>query len=151
MFTAMNDRAARARRRVQPLRDELLARAVLAGDEHVRVGRPDALHQLQNRLHLRRLGDHLRQMVAAEQLVLRLEPLRASQRAAELDLRREDRHEPRVVPRLLDVVARAAPHRFDRVVDAAPRRHDDDRHVRLERLQRRQQVEPFLPDVVSRV
>ena len=143
MFTAMNDRALPWRRRVQPLRDELLARAVLARDQHVRVRRANTLHELENRLHLRRLGDHLRQMVAAQQLVLRLQPLCPPQRSAELDLRRENRDEARVVPRLFDVVARTAPHRFDRVVDRAPGRHDDHRHVRLERLQRQQDVEPF--------
>src|SRR5262249_5889951 len=41
-------------RRMQPLRDELLPRPVLTGDQHVRVRRSDPLQQLQNRLHLRR-------------------------------------------------------------------------------------------------
>ena len=57
----------------------------------------------------------------------------------------EDRDEPCVVPRLLDVVARAATHGFDGVVDAAPRRHDDHRHVRLERLQRRRGRDLLFP------
>ena len=85
-----DERLAGARaRRVQPARDELLAGAVLAGDEHVRVRRADALHEAQHGLHRRAVGDDLdlRRRVAAERAVLALEPLRAAQRPAQLDLR----------------------------------------------------------------
>ena len=86
----------------------------------------------------------LRHALAAQQRVLGLEPLALAQRLAQLDLRADDRQQPRVVPRLLDEVARAAAHRLDRDFDAAPGRHDDDRQRRIDALDARQQVEPFL-------
>ena len=57
-----DERPRRARRRgVQPARDELLAGAVLAGDEHVRVGRRRrARSSCEHRPHARRLGDQRR-------------------------------------------------------------------------------------------
>jgi len=54
---------------VEPLRDELLARSMLAGDQQRSRRRPDPPHQFENRLHLRRLGDHLREMIAPQQPV----------------------------------------------------------------------------------
>ena len=48
-------------------------------------------------------------------------------RAAGGDLRTQRREQMRVVPRLLDEVAHAPPHRLDREIDAAPAGHDDDR------------------------
>ena len=75
---------------------------------------------------------------------LRFEPAGPAQRATELDLRAEDGQQPLVVPRLLDEVARAAAHRFDRQVHRAPRGHDDDRQRFVGRVDPRQQVEPLL-------
>ena len=69
-----------------------------------------------------------------------------AERAAQLDLGAQGREQARVVPRLLDEVARAAAHRLDRLVDAAPRRHDD--HGQRRRRApgaREQQVEPLAP------
>ncbi len=48
------------RHAVKRLRDEALARAVFAGDEHVGVGRPHAIDHLQHRAHRGRLGDQRR-------------------------------------------------------------------------------------------
>ena len=48
------------RRGVQPLRDQLFARAVLAGDEHVGVGGRDARHEIEHGPHARRFGDQER-------------------------------------------------------------------------------------------
>ena len=45
----------------------------------------------------------------------------------QFDLRAQDGQQALVLPRLLDEVARAAAHGFDRQSDVAPRRHDDDR------------------------
>ena len=52
--------------------------------------------------------------------------------------------EPRVVPGLLDEIARAPAHRLDGDLDAAPGRHDDDGQRRVESLDAREQVEAFL-------
>ena len=133
-----------ARHRVQRPRDDALAGAVLAEDQDVGVRGTDARDHLQHALHRRRLGDQLGHALAAQQRVLGLEPLALAQRLAQLDLRADDRQQPRVVPRLLDEVARAAAHRFDRDLDAAPRRHDHDRQRRIDALDPRQQVQPFL-------
>ena len=68
-----------------------------------------------------------------------------AQRAAQLDLRLEDGRQPRVVPRLLDEVARAAAHGFHRQLHAAPGRHHDHRQRGVQRLDAVEQVQPFLP------
>ena len=129
---------------MQRLRHGALAGAVLAGDEDVGFRRPDARDQLEHRPHRHRLGDEHRPHVRLERSVFRLEPLLAAQRARQLHLRADDRQQPRVFPRLLHEVARAAAHRFDRHLDAAPGRHHDDRQRRVVAADLRQQVEPFL-------
>ena len=118
---------------------------VLAEDQHVGVGRADSRNHLQHVLHRRRLGDDVRHALAAQQRVLRFEPLALPQRLAQLDLRADDREQPRVVPGLLDEVARAPAHRLDGDLDAAPCGHHDDRQRRVDALDSREQVEPFFP------
>ena len=76
--------------------------------------------------------------------VLLLQPPAAAQRAAQLELRLHRRDQLVVVPRLLDVVARAAAHRFDRARHAAPPGHDQDRQRRIDRLHPLEQLEPLL-------
>ena len=56
--------------------DRALAGAVLAGDEHVRVGGADPLDHLQHGPHRRGLGDQQRPALVAQRPVLGLEPLR---------------------------------------------------------------------------
>ena len=75
-------RAAR-RRRVQRVRHQALAGAVLARDEDVGVGRPHALDDLQHLLHRRRRGDEGRR-VRGPRLCLRLQPAGAPERLAQL-------------------------------------------------------------------
>jgi hypothetical protein len=149
-----DERLAGARaRRVEPAGDELLAGAVLAGDEHVRRRRADALHEAEHGLHGRALGEDLDAPgggVAAQRAHLALQAVRAAQRGAELRLRAQRGDEARVVPRLLDVVARPAPHRLHGALDAPPRRHHDHGERGVERLQLEHEVEPLAPDVVSR-
>ena len=143
-----HQRLAGARRdRVERLRDRALAGAVLAGDEHVRVRRPDARDQLQHRLHRRRLGDQVRpaRALVAQQRGSR--PRAAGCGAARGRARPacgRSASSALVVPGLLDEVAGAAAHRLDRDVHRAPRRHHDDRQRRVERLESAEQVEPFL-------
>ena len=128
---------------MQRPRDDTLAGAVLAEHEDVGVRRPHARDHLQHVLHRRRFGDDLRKAFAAQQRVLGLEPLPLAQRLAQLDLRPDDREQPRIVPGLLDEIARAATHRLDRDLDAAPGGHDDDRQRRIEALGPREQVQAF--------
>ena len=64
---------------------------------------------------------------------------------AELHLRRQRRQQPVVVPRLLNVVARASSHRFDGTVNAPPAGHDNDGQVRILASDVPQQVQPLAP------
>ena len=50
----------------------------------------------------------------------------------------------RVVPRLLNEVDRAAPHRLDREIDAGPRGHHDHRHAAVARQQMIEQRQAFV-------
>ena len=133
------------RDRVQRLRDQSLAGAVFAGDEDVGVRRADARDHVEHRAHGRRLRDQLRKALGAQRAVLRLQALALAQRAAEFDLRLENRREPRIVPRLLDEIARAAAHGFDGQFHAAPRGHDDHRQRGVEQFDAVEQFQPFLP------
>jgi hypothetical protein len=128
---------------VQRPRDHALAGAVLAQDQHVRVGRPDAGDHLEDALHRGGLGHQAGHALAAQQRVLSLEPLPLSQGLAQLDLRPDDGEQPRVVPGLLDEVAGAAPHGLDRDLDAAPGGHHDHREGRIDALDAREQIQPF--------
>src|ERR1035437_9739672 len=80
---------ARAARGEAACSHDFLSGAVLARDQRVRVGRPDAFHEAQDGLHHRRFGDELRRAIAAEGEVLALEPLAAAQGAAEFHLDRK--------------------------------------------------------------
>ncbi len=130
---------------VDPARHHLLAGAVLARDQHVGVGRGHPLHQPPHGLHGARIADQLGEAVAAQPAVLLLEPLGRLQRAAQLHLRAQHRHQAGVVPRLLDVVAGAAAHGLHRALHAAPRRHHHDGKGGVHRVDAGQQVQPFLP------
>ena len=89
-LTVTSALAGAARHGVQRLRDHALAGAVLAGDQHVGIRRPDALNQLEHRPHGRRLGDQQRPHVRLQRSVLGFEPLLPAQRARQLDLRADD-------------------------------------------------------------
>ena len=135
---------ARSETRVQRLRDESFAGAVLAGDEDVGVGGADARDHVEHRLHGGRLGDQAGKLLGAQQAIFCFEALAFAQRAAQFDLGAEDGGEAGVVPGLLDEVAGAAAHGFDGQVHAAPGGHDDDRKRAIEGLDAVEQVEPFL-------
>ena len=103
-----NQRPGRAQRdRMQRLRHQAFAGAVFAGDQDIGVRRPDPRDHVQHRPHGRRIGDQLRETLRAQRPVLRFQPLPFAQRAAQLDLGLEDGGEPRVVPGLLNEIARA--------------------------------------------
>ena len=130
---------------VQGLRDQSLAGAVFAGDEDVGVGGADTRDHVEHRAHGGRLGDQLRKALGAQRAVLRFQALSAAQGAAEFDLRLQNGRQARVVPRLLDEIARAAAHGFDGEFDAAPRGHDDHGQRGVESLDAVEEFEAFLP------
>ena len=104
---------------------------------------PDARDDVEHRPHRRRFGQQRRMAVGHQRLVGGLELPAAPNRPAQLGLRPDDRQQPLVVPRLLDEVARAAAHRFDRDVHRAPRGHHDDRQRFVGGVNALQQVEAF--------
>ena len=130
---------------VQRLRDGALARAVLAGEQHVGVGRTHSRNQIEHRAHRDGLGDQRGAVgpLIAQDPVLCLEPLAAAQGAGQLDLCAHDREHALVVPGLLDEVPRAPAHGLDCQFHRAPGGHDDDRHRRVERLELREEREAF--------
>ncbi len=137
-----HQRPGRARRGgVQPLGHDFLAGPVLAADEDVRIGGRHAVHELEDRPHRGGLRDQLGRAVPAQQPILALQPARAPERAAELDLGPQRRQQPGVVPRLLDEVASATPHRLHRLLDAAPGGHHHRGQRAVERLELGYQLE----------
>ena len=129
---------------MQQLGDDLLAGAVLAGDEHVGVGGADLRDEFQHRLHGRRAGDELRHAFGAQQAVLQFQLAGAAQGLVQLGVHADELRQALVLPRLLNEVAGAALDAFDGQIDVAPRRHHDDRQARIDLLNARQQVEAFL-------
>jgi hypothetical protein len=124
---------------------QLLAGSVLAGDEHVRLARPDARDQVQHRSHRRGLGDQRRHAVAPQQPVLELQPAAEPERARQLEPVPERGQQPVVLPGLLDVVARAAPDSGHRAFHAPPRRHHDDRQRGVQAAQAGDQLDALVP------
>ena len=131
--------------------DQPLAGAVLAKDQHVRIGWSRALDERQHRPHGFGGRDEAlcvlalqKSVLGAQSRVFRAKPPGLPGGLAESDLAAQHAREPRVVPGLLDEVARAAAHRLDRELDAAPGRHDDHRQLRVELPQRHEQCQTFL-------
>ena len=144
-LTSTNGAGAPAAERVDRARDQLLAGAVLAVDQHAAVGRRghrDLLAQLPHRVAL---ADHrLRAIDArAQRAVLRLEPA-LPQRVA------DDEHGLLERQRLLDEVERAHLDRAHRRLDVAVAGDQHDLRVDLplaQPRQRRQAVHAGQPDV----
>jgi hypothetical protein len=128
---------------VNGLGHEPFAGSVLTGNQHVRVGGRCPFNELDDRPHRRRSRNQRRRAVEAEARRT-FELPAAAQRAAQLDLRPDNREQPGVVPRLLHEVACAAPHRLDRHIHARPRGQDDDRKCRVFGVKPGQQIEPLL-------
>ena len=93
--------------------DELLAGAVLALQENVRLARRDALDQVEELLHLLALADHVLELVAV--LQARLELLVLVDERLLLDRLLELVQETFGIDRLLEEVERPRFHRFDRL------------------------------------
>ena len=143
-FTATSGMRDARRGGMQQLGHDLLAGAMLAGDEHVGVGGSDLRDQFEHRLHGGRAGHKLRHAFGAQQAVFHLQLARAAQRLVQLGVHANQADEPLVFPRLLDEVASAALDAFDGEVDVAPGGHHDHRQARIDLLNARQQIEAFL-------
>ena len=104
-------------------RDQLLARAILASDQHARRGLCDSVNLLDDRANRRRTADHLvaRLNRRLEPLIL-LRELNATNRVAQ-------RHENAIgIQRLLENVVGAELRGFDGILNRrVPTDHDDDR------------------------
>src|SRR6185436_17184045 len=114
--------------RVEGAREQLLAGAALALEEHRRVGGGGAVQRHRDLLQLRVVADDLRRAAALRQLLaqdqvfggqppLRQRPLDHQQQVLRID-------------RLREKVEGAFLHRRDGVLDAAERGHHDDRQLR---------------------
>ena len=64
---------------------------------------------------------------------------------AERDLRPHNGEQAIVIPRFRDKIARPELHRFDGEIDRRPSRHDHDRQRVIDRLDARNDFQPFLP------
>ena len=115
---------------VNERRHALLARAALASDQHRRHARRDALHQLDDGLHLRRGDEHVTaDALGAQEAVLAQEsatfgnPLQGQLQVVDDE-------------RLLEDVGSTGPHRVDRDMHRAVRRDEDHRPVGITGLAR---------------
>ena len=140
----LDQRLARTRgARMQPARDDALAGAVLAEDQHVRIGRRDAIELREHALHRRRFGDEFLVGFVAQDFVFAFQPRRFTARNGQRELVADHAHEALVVPWLLDEIAGAVPHRLDREIDRAPRGHHHDGEIRVELLDLAQEIKAF--------
>jgi hypothetical protein len=130
---------------VEKLGDDLLAGAVLAGDEHVGIGGADLGDQLEDGLHRRRAGNELRHAFRAEQAIFKFKLACAAQGMVELSVHPDERYKALVLPGLLHKVASAALDGLDGQIDIAPGSHDNDGDARIDLLYASKEVEAFLP------
>src|SRR5258707_14803127 len=130
---------------MQGLCDDFLASAMLSGDEHVGVGRSDARNQLKYRLHGRRFGDQSRTRFGAKQTILRFKTRSVTQSLPKIDLSSQNAQEPRVFPGLLQEVACATTHCFNRHFYTAPGSHNHDGETTVDNLDSAEEVQSFLP------
>ena len=113
---------------VDRLRDELLARPALAGDEHARLGRRDLLDDVEDRLHCRARADDV---VEAEPLLqARAELRRFALEATALQRAVDDDEELVELDGLGEVVLGPLLHGLHGRVDVRERGHQDDDELR---------------------
>ena len=111
---------------MQRLRDDLLARPVLAGDEDVRAGRANATDKIEHRAHHGSGGDEVGRAFRAENAVLSFQEVGAALGVVQLHLGAHNAEQAGVVPGLLNKVACAATHGVHREIDAGPGSHQND-------------------------
>jgi hypothetical protein len=129
---------------VKELGDDLLAGAVLAGDEHVRVRRANLRDEFEDRLHGGCAGDEFRHTFRAEKPVFKLELAGTAQGLMQFGVHLDETDEAFVFPGFLDEVARAPLHALDREIDVAPGGHHDHGQARVHLLNAREKIETFL-------
>ena len=123
---------------VDGLRDELLARAALACDEHRGAGRCHAGHCVQHLLDLWAFAYDLVEAPAGDALFLL--PVRVQMQGGA-----DAVHQGHIVPGLGDEVEGSEAHALHGEADAAPGRHEDDGGRRGEYLDLAQQLQSLLP------
>ena len=132
-----------ARQAMDLARDDFLARAVLAEDQHIGVGWGRPIDQLAHALHRRGFAEQwglrrLRKLRRSPSLDARVDAAAAERRGAP-----HRRLQPLVAPRLGDEVARAGLDRLDRDRDAAMRGDDHHRCVGIDLHDLAERVEPL--------
>jgi hypothetical protein len=125
---------------VERVGDQLLAGAVLALDEDVRLAGRDALDELEQVLHLLALADHVLELVAI--LQLRLELLVLVDQRFLFDGFLQLVEEPLGIDRLFEEVERARLHRLDRPRNVSLPGDDDDFGFRVELLELADELNP---------
>src|ERR1051326_392037 len=128
-----------ARKRVDRVRHDLLARARLADDEDVRVGVRDHLDLFEELLHPRRLADQVPERAHLLQLPAQLEDLLLHELLVFDGL--EDDLQAREVHRLRHVILGADLERLHRRVDGGVAGEDDDGDVGIGLFDAVQQIE----------
>ena len=124
---------------VDGVRDQLLARPVLALDEDVRLAGRHALDQLEQVLHLLAAADDVGELVAVLELLLELQDLALEVGA--LDRLLEQGQDALGVDRLLEEEERAGLDRLDRARDVALAADDDDLGLRVDVLEPAHQLD----------
>ena len=120
-------------------REQLLAGAALAFDEHRRVARRRALQRERDLLQARIFADDLRRAAPLREFLLEQDVLGGQATLRERPL--DEQQEVIGVDRLGQEVERAVLHGRDRVLDAAVRGHHDDRQVGVDLLRRAEDAE----------
>ena len=131
------------RQPMQLARDKFLAGAVLAEDQHVRVGRRRTPHDGHQVAHRPRPADDraARRGRVGQHAVRLLQAFVLAPARAELNRRRHRCGQLLVLPGLGDEVGRAALHGLDYRVDAAVRRDHDNDELRVDGEDPREPVE----------
>jgi hypothetical protein len=127
-------------RDVERARDELLADAGLAGDEHGRVRRRDAEHAVEQLAHRGRAADDVLEAVALAELLR--EHRHLAEEAPLLERLRDAEEDLVLLERLRQEVVRPAADRLDGGRDGPVRGHHDDLRVRRDLLGVLQDLHP---------
>ena len=124
-------------------RNQILSHAAFPADQNGDIRRRDALHQRQHRLHLLAMRDDIGVFVASAEGLAQTAVFLAQ--AVGVQLLANHQHQFRKGERLQHVVACAGLHRIHGGLDRTVRRHDHDRHLRVNSLGGLEEVQPVHP------